>query len=521
MKIKYILGLLVTFCFLQCTDLEVVPEDAFTESEIFKDPLAYQSYLAKLYASYSHTGQDGPAGDSDISIVSDEGFTSYIRAYWKAQELTTDEAVIAWSDAGIRDLHEQSWTSENQFVRVLYYRIALIVSIANDFLAQSAPEKLVENGISAADQAIIEGYRHEARFLRALAYWHALDLFRNVPLATSISAGFPAQATPQELFDFIESELNDIESLVPGPRQNQYGRADQAAVWMLQAKLYLNAETMIGQDRYTDCITATKNVINAGYSLDPVYQTLFMKDNHLSNEIIFPLISDGKRAQNWGNTTFLVHAAIGGDMVEADYGISGGWAGLRTTKEMLAKFPDLTGDIDNRAIFFTEGQTLEIDDISKFEQGIAVPKYTNTNLAGEVGSDLTHVDTDYPMFRLADAYLMYAEAIRRGGSGGDIGEATNLINSLRERAYGNSDGNITESDLDLAFILDERVRELYWEATRRIDLIRYGLFTGGDYLWTWKGNVKEGRATESFRDIFPIPASDLLANPNLEQNDGY
>jgi hypothetical protein len=505
----------------KCTDLAVAPDDAFTENEIFRDPLAYRSYLAKLYGSYSLTGQDGPNGDSDISIVNDEGFTSYIRAYWKAQELTTDEAIIAWTDAGIRELHENSWTSENQFIRVLYYRIALIVSIANDFMKQSSPEKMDENGISAADQSVVEGYRAEARFLRAMAYWHALDLFRNIALVQDITAGFPIQSSPEELFNFIRDELADIESVVPGPRQNEYGRVDKAGVWMLQAKVFLNAEAMIGQDYYSDCVAACKKVIDAGYTLEPNYQELFMKDNHTSNEIIFALNSDGKNTQNWGCTTFLVQAAIGGDMVDSDYGVTGGWAGLRTTSAMLDKFPDLTGDIDKRAIFYTDGQSIEIDDIGEFTHGIAVPKYTNTNKDGAPGSDPTHVDTDYPMFRLADAYLMYAEAILRGGSGGDSNEALDLINDLRERAYGDASGNITSGDLTLDFLLDERVRELYFEATRRVDLIRFGKFTGSSYLWPWKGDIKEGQGIEDFRVIFPIPASDLLANPSLKQNPGY
>lgn len=521
MKKFIVLFLLVFVGSWGCTDLEIFPEDASTEFEVFKSLDAYTSYLAKVYASYSLTGQDGPHGDGDISIVNDEGFTSYIRVYWKAQELTTDEAVIGWTDAGIRDLHDHAWSSENQFVRVLYYRIALIVSLANDFLKQSSDDRLNTNGIADADQAIVQGYRDEARFLRALAYWHALDLFGSIPLAETISADLPSQATPQELFEFIESELAAIEPTLPDPRQNEYGRVDKAGVWMLQAKLYLNAEAMIGTGKYSECITACKKVFNAGYSLEPVYQSLFMKDNHLSNEIIFALNSDGKNSQNWGNTTFLVHGAIGGSMNAPDYGVSDGWAGIRTTTAMLDKFPDLTGDIDKRAIFYTDGQTMEIDDIGRFEEGIAVPKYTNTNLDGEPGSDPTHVDTDFPMFRLADAYLMYAEAILRDGQGGDLSEALTFINSLRERAYGNQDGNIMMADLDLPFILDERVRELYWEGHRRIDLIRYGQYTDGNYVWPWKGGVKEGRTTEGFRNIFPIPASDLAANPNLKQNDGY
>lgn len=520
MKKYLILILVIPLTFIRCTDLLVEPEDAFTASEVFTSLDAYRSYLAKAYGSFSLTGQDGPAGNSDISIVNDEGFTSYIRAYWKAQELTTDEAVIAWTDAGIRDLHEHSWSSENQFVRVLYYRIALIVSIANDFLDQSTDERLERNGISESDRAEIAVYRAEARFLRALAYWHALDLFRNIPLSTKISASFPVQATPQELFNFLDTELQEIEQLLPGPRQNEYGRVDQAGVWMLQAKLYLNAEAMTGTPKYTECIQACEKVINAGYTLDPSYQALFMKDNDQSPEIIFALNSDGKRTQNWGSTTFLVHAAIGGAMDPLQYGVNDGWAGLRTTTSMLEKFPDLTGTVDKRAIFFTDGQTEEIDDVGVFTQGIAVPKYTNTNLDGQAGSDPTHVDTDYPMFRLADAFLMYAEAMLRGGQGGNTGEAVTLINQLRQRAYGDSSGNISANDLTLEFILDERVRELYWEGTRRIDLVRYGLFTENT-VWPWKGGVKEGRPTESFRNIFPIPASDLAANPNLVQNPGY
>lgn len=520
-KIYILLVFFLGITFTQCTDLEVSPEDGLPDSIVFQDPDAYKSYLAKLYAAFSLTGQTGPAGDSDIAIVNDEGFTSYIRAYWKAQELTTDEAVIAWTDAGIQDLHEHSWSSQNQFVRVLYYRISLIVSIANDFLAQSTDDKLNTNGISSTDQEIIRGYRADAKFLRALAYWHALDLFRNVVLATSVSAGFPTQSSPQELFDFIESELIDAEQDLPDPRQGEYGRVDKAGLWMLQAKLYLNAESMIGADRYTDCIAALNKVLDAGYSLDPNYQSLFMKDNDQSPEIIFALNADGKNTQSWGCTTFLVHAAIGGTMTDSDYGVADGWAGLRTTSALIDKFPDVTGDIDSRAIFYTDGQSMEINDLREFTDGIAVPKWTNTNMAGDAGSDLTHPDTDFGMFRLGDTYLMYAEAIRRGGQGGDISRALTLVNDLRQRAYGDDSGNISESELTLPWLLDERARELYYEGHRRVDLVRYGLLTGGDYLWPWKGNVKEGRATESFRDIFPIPASDLLANPNLNQNDGY
>jgi len=125
------------------------------------------------------------------------------------------------------------------------------------------------------------------------------------------------------------------------------------------------------------------------------------------------------------------------------------------------------------------------------------------------------------MFRLADVYLMYAEAVLRGGAGGDQGTALTYINMLRERAYDDDSGNISAGDLTLDFIIDERARELYWECHRRTDLRRYDLLTGGDYLWPWKGNAQDGRATDSKYNLFPLPSSDVGANPNLEQNPNY
>jgi hypothetical protein len=528
---KLLLGLL-SLTFIACTDLNLSPEDAFVDAVVFDDPEAYRSYLAKIYGAFSLTGQDGPHGDGDISIVSDEGFTSYIRSYWKAQELTTDEAIIAWTDAGIRDMNVHSWSSENQFVRVLYYRIFYIIAYSNDFLFQSTPDKLDEHNISDQWKQEIAVYRAEARFLRALAYWHALDLFRNVPILTTISTDLPSQATPQELFNFIESELNDIESTMVDARANEYGRADKAALWMLQAKLYLNAEVYGVSAKYTEALTALNNIINAGYSLAPNYFELFMADNDVnpaSNEIIFALNSDGKNTQNWGNTTFLVHAAIGGTMNAPDYGVGSGWGGTRTTKAMVEKFerPGVVLDtadlstMDPRNIFYTDGQSIDIDDIGRFEDGWAVPKFTNMDSGGNAGQDLDFVDTDNPIFRLGDVYLMYAEAVLRGGSGGDATTALGYINMLRERAYGDTSGNITAGELTLDFILDERVREMYWEATRRVDLIRFGKYTGGSYLWPWKGGDANGVSISDHYEIFPIPASDLNVNSKLKQNDGY
>ncbi len=301
----------------------------------------------------------------------------------------------------------------------------------------------------------------------------------------------------------------------------EYGRADKGAAWMLLAKLYLNAEVYIQQSKYGECFEYCEKIINEGpYSLAPTYQQLFLANNDIDpttmQEIIFPVRFDGQKTQTWGGTTFIIAASIGGEMVAQDYGTAERWGGTRTTKEFVSLFNEDAG----RAFFFTEGQTLEIENLTAFENGYAVTKFRNVYYVDTLtisGSNETFMDTDFPMFRLGDVYLMYAEVFNRGG-GGSESQAVDYINALRQRA---GVASITPGDLNLDFILDERGRELYWECHRRADLIRFNKFTGSNYIWTWKGNIKEGRATDSKYNLFPLPAQDVNANPNLSQNPNY
>lgn len=512
-----VISVSATSCF---DDLNVVPldEEVLLSENVYKDPAAYKQVLAKIYAGLAVSGQEGPAGQPDISGI-DEGFSTYLRQYWKAQELSTDEAVIAWNDGNIHDYHEQDWDANNEFVTAMYYRIFFQVTLINEFLRETTSDKLNDRGVSTAQQAEIATFRAEARFMRALSYWHGLDMFRNIPFIVEedgIGSFFPAQTNAADLFAYIESELTEIEALLPAARQNEYGRADQGAAAMLLAKLYLNAEVYIGTPKYDECITACNKVINGGYSLEGEYAHLFLADNHNSSEVIFPINFDGISTRTWGGMTFLVHAAVGGSMSPADFGIDNGWGGSRTTPALVNKFDTSATNMDSRKMFHSDGQAFEIDMISDFTQGWAVTKYKNLNADGSAGSDITFPDTDFPMFRLGDAYLMYAEAVLRGGSG-DAAIALGYVNDIRARA---NESAITAADLDLDFILDERARELYWECHRRTDLIRFGKFTSG-YTWDWKGGVKEGQDVDEKYNIFPIPSADLGANPTLNQNDGY
>jgi len=518
-KVLTLAGALVALSVAGCTDTVVEPTSTITDANIFSDPASYKAFLAKVYAGLAVSGQQGPAGQPDISGI-DEGFSQYLRLYWEAQTLPTDEAVIGWGDVGLPEMNTQLWASSNSFVVAMYYRIYFQVGMANEFLRQTTDAKLSERGVSSSLRAEIDTYRAEARFLRALSYWHAIDLFGNIPLVTeadALGATPPAQATRTEIYDFIVGELTSVQSQLPAPGGNSYGRATTSAASMLLAHLYLNSEVYTGTPRYAEALAAAQAAIAGPFSLDPNYQDMFLADNDMSPEIIFPVIQDGVHTRTWGGVTFLVHAACGGDMQNADYGIDGCWWGLRLKPEAYNNYA--AGD-GRASYFFTTNQNVSIGSISNFNDGIAAPKYQNVTSSGAAGSNSTHVDTDFPMFRLADAYLIYAEAVLRGG-GGTRGQALTYVNALRQRAYGDNSGDITDAELTLDFILAERGRELLWEAHRRVDLIRYGLFTGAGYIWEWKGGVQAGTSTDAFRDLYPLPVSEIVANPNLIQNPGY
>ena len=280
----------------------------------------------------------------------------------------------------------------------------------------------------------------------------------------------------------------------------------------------------------------SKELINDGnFGLTEEYSHLFMADNNrpeVTKEIIFPIVYEATRTQTYGGTTFLIAASRGNDEVSVENsGTKNGWSGNRALSNLVKKFAYKNQDTpkadeinDKRGIFYDANRSIDIETsyTKTFEtEGWAVYKYTNLKSDGTPGSNDTHPDTDIPLFRLAEVYLNYAEAVLRGGQGGSKTEALRLVNKLRERGYGSDLGNISESGLTLNFLLDERARELYWEGIRRTDLVRYGLFTSNKYVWQFKGGVKQGTGIEEFRNVYPIPSTDLSVNTSLEQNKGY
>ena len=335
-SLLYILSLSIVVSCHDDLNQSPIDPDSFTEENVFASVNEAKGALAKLYASLALTGQNGPAGSPDIADI-DEGFSQFSRMLFNLNEITTDHAVVGWGDPGLPDLHGMYWSSSNDFTEAMYYRLAQAVSFSNSFIKNASELSGEEVNVFIA----------EARFLRAYAYYNLLDLYGNVPLTTEISTELPTQSNRTELFNFIESELMEIESTLLA--SNEYGRVDNIAAHALLSRLYLNAEAWTGQDRYADCVTYSQNVINSGYSLNmndangngTAYDELFMADNDVNgaqNEFIFTLNFDGMQSQTYGGTTFLVHAAIGGSMNPGNFGVNGGWGGLRTTKNLVNQF---------------------------------------------------------------------------------------------------------------------------------------------------------------------------------------
>ncbi len=496
--------------------LDLQPINTTNADAVFSTPAGYKQSLAKIYLAMTVTG------DIATEIVKDDGSTGFLRQFFNLQCLTTDEG--AWNFSGDTDpigLHQMTWTSSTQAVAGAYYRSYYVISLCNNFLAQSSDDKLSAKGFAAADLANIGYYKAEARFIRAFNYWVLMDLFGNVPFADEnlASGQFPKQLQRKDLFNYVEGELKALETLLKDTRTNEYGRPDRAAAWALLARMYLNAEVYTGAGRYSDAITYANKVINAGYTLHGNYKELMLADNHLNtDEFIWTIQYDGANTQTYSGTTFLVHAPAG--VTPDTTGTNGTWNCLRMTQQFVSKFSVQ----DIRGQFWTSTQQLNLDTLLNAPRnGYSSTKYRNKTRSGAIApsNNPTFVDIDFPVFRLAEMYLIYAEAVLRGGAGGSNAQALTYLQRLAVRARpGDANAN-NYPQMTLQYVLDERGRELFWEGFRRTDLIRYNQFTTSTYLWAWKGNIRAGTAVSNRYNLFPIPATDLSANPNLKQNTGY
>lgn len=512
--------------------LDLKPTNDVTSEKVYANLEGYQNSLAKVYGSFATTGSGGP-GTTDLPFGGDPGWSDFYRTFWKVQELTTDEAIIAWNDPGLPDFHNLTYSANNPFVQRIFSRPLFQIVLCNEFIRECSDDRLSRRGISGNDVVTIKKFQQEARFLRAFQYWVLLDLFRNPPFVTEgddVGKILPRQTNSKDLYAYLEKELIDLGTKLEAPMSREYGHADQAAAWALLARLSLNAEVYTGEKKYSQAMEYAKKVIDAGYSLTENYRNLYVSNNDsadIRKEFIFTIRYDGLSTQTFGGSTFIINASASNTTRDL-FGISGnnaGWSGLRTTKNLPGLFPDSgkPGSPDKRAQFYITGRGADINTVGTYTEGWLVTKFRNTTASGAKGKNrsLEFCDTDIALFRLPEMYLIYAEADLRNG-GANKATSVAYINLLRKRAYETTDaGQITDADLTEDFILDERGRELYWEGHRRTDLIRYNRLTEGTYLWPWKGGQKTGGSVSDHYKIFPIPSNEIGNNPNLKQNPNY
>ena len=542
-------------------DLHVSPIDPSLQTEVEPEQL-----FNKCYANFALAGNGGANGDCDVDGI-DGGTSGLYRQYWNSQELPTDEAFCGWGDDGIGSFCYNSYDASHPMLRGYYYRLNVGISYCNQYLKD----------FSEYDATMSA----EIRFVRAFQFYLLMDAFGNIPFTTTISSEKPEQYKREMVYSWLENELKTIIGETedkaqvlaePKPKKSSdagYGRVDKAAAWLLLSRLYLNAEVYTGTPQWANAEKYAQMVIDSPYKLHTVgsshrgtatdpdtgisisedweftpYQMLFMGDNDRTDaayEAIFPIISDGQRTTSWGVALYLIASTHDGDMHDLRYdeffsdagkrsinGVSGqAWGGNRARPELVrlffpfddapeaAAYDTYIAAGDDRALFDTKGRELNINTPGTFKSGIGVAKFNNFTTDNSATKDNTHPDMDVFMMRKAEAYLTVAECALRQNN--DVNKATTMVNVLRSRAHARNLAKVSLQD-----ILDERGREFYFEGHRRTDLIRFGKFGGNsDYTWQWKGGEISGRNFDQYRNVFAIPASDLVANRNLTQNEGY
>ena len=534
------------------------------------DPQSTPTYtveglLAKQYATLGLTGQKGPAGSADLSC--DEGESGFIRTIFNLQELMTDETAWAYqNDPDIAPITNLSWKSSNGRVNWAYQRLIFDITLYNQFITE-------QSGSLSEDKIA------EVRFLRALNYYYFLDLYRKAPFKLTFDDSLPTEKSGKDLYEWLDNELTTIEPLMAemGAYNNSqnFGRADRGAAYALHARLALNSEVYTdgqvkdyqkaidycdkilnnvgeGEGKYNLC-RAEKN----GYS---GYQQLFMGDNDCNpeamKEIIFPIRQDGLKARAYAGTTYLVAAATIAGMPYASTGDP--WKCFFARENMVEKFfpnkdipmaakEDIpenatqekiiakdnekgisTADVvakakDDRALLYMgvggceTGKVRTInpgENITGPLNGASFVKWSNLHADGTAQHDQNYSDTDFPVFRLAEIYLTRAEAKYRLN-----GSQEGLADILEVQGRANRD--LKATSVDDQTLIDEWCREFYMEGRRRSDLVRFGLFSGSKYLWSFKGGVENGTGIPSYYDVYPIPYNEIKNNPNMTQNPKY
>ena len=540
---KYIipaLSLVFSVNFTSCLgDLDVTPIDPNLNVEFDQN-----ANFAKIYAGLAITGNKGPDGQGDIADT-DEGASGLMRMLFNLNELPTDEAICAWSgDVDVYPLNFAKFTASNGVVLNMFNRLYIQIAQCNNFLIQT----------EGKDDEESLTQRAEVRFIRALDYYYLIDLYGNVPFVdenTGIGTYVPERITRANLYTYIEKELKEIEPQMKAPRANVYGRADQAAIWMLLSRLYLNAEVYTGDPQWNACIQECDDIINSGkYSLDINYSDPFKAHNENSLENILVIPYDEIFATGFNYHLAALHGANQKtyDLVGSPWG-AGAYKGipqfidtydpdderLNATwlggPQYASDRTPLTGSYD------LMGQPLIF--VNKMPNGIFTGEaegYRWLKYEVEMGAR-SELNNDLVLFRLTQVHMMKAECLLRTGK---ADQAASIVSMVRKRAfkehpekaivsgaqlqekscykYGTVENYVLTSQNQVypekfGRFYDELGWEFAGESYRRRDMIRFGHFTKAK----WLSHEPNG----DYKTVFPLPQKVVDTNPNLEQNPNY
>ena len=500
------MGIAGTSC---VSDLDLKPNDPNSRLEL-TTTAEWDGFLGRLYGNLYR---------DDVISTSDGGAGTFTRTHFNLQEVVADECFISekWNDPGYQPLNMCTWSSDNEWIYAAFAREFFNAKMGAEFISQ-----MKSQGAAFFDEAEVKARIAEARAIRGLAYYYMIDLFGRGPWIdeNSVTGETPVTYDRKQLFEAITKELEEsVPDLKPAAEQT-YGRVSREAGYMLLAKLYLNAEVYTGTPMWEECASACQKVVSTGIQLAPEYKYLFCatNDKYVGNgEILWAVPQEQGRMETWGGCTYLtigcyVESAPKEILTQLNsQGVP--WSGLRLRPELSKA---LRGD--NRRMIYEGTFQEEIPNLSSYDKnscGYMCIKYSNSpetdylNEAGATNNDTQLSNVDYPLFRLADTYLMLAECQLHGVQC----DGLEYLNKVRERA-----GMSPLSMLTADNVLAERQKELYMEGHRRSDLIRFGKYTGGTYNWSWKSGVLEGGAIESYRALYPVP---YQYTNTVGQNPGY
>ena len=558
--VKYMALALVVLGMASCVqDLNTKPIDPNSSTSFNQDRM-----FTKCYSCMAVIGQSDPGSDSDVEDM-DAGMSGFYRTIWYCNDLTTDEAFWIWDDAESRGLPTTDWTGSSDMIRGIYTRLNLNIKYCNHYLTYAT---------SDTDE---DKYRlAEVRWIRAFHYFYLMDMFLYAPFITEESSEFPHFKPRHEIYEWLVTELEDLVVALPAQRLSKY-RVGKAAAQLLLARIYLNADVYNKQNTAWKQGTAlddalkmakavvndnpqhslvTKQIVTDSAFVYSAYQQLFMGDNDRDDvikEAIFSIYQDGLYTQSHAGANFLIAGPRYGGMNA--WGIEAEWHALRTSPTMVDKFIKPLGIDRSTAeqMIFDEYEMptqLKDDRAILCSYGLNTTDGKNFSLKGDMkvgandcfysswaGLKFTGVystavmpkysprqskdwaDTDLPILRLAEAYMIQAEVLFRQGKNADALAIIN--NTIRARA--NAD---PLPSLDEETLLDEWSREFWFEGRRRIDLVRFGRFfgkTSDQYRFHWEGRMgkQDGQqffhaGTAEYMNWFPIPSEDKRSNPNFK-----